>query len=35
MAVIVATLMIGLTLHRRVVRTMPGAELAAAEKLAE
>jgi len=35
MAVIVAALMIGLTLHRRVVRTMPGAELAAAEKLAE
>jgi len=35
MAVIVATLMIGLTLHRRAVRTMPGAELAAAEKLAE
>ncbi|HVS86908.1 MAG TPA: hypothetical protein VHF01_01660 [Candidatus Acidoferrum sp.] len=35
MAVIVATLMIGLTLHRRAVRTVPKAELAAAEKLAE
>jgi anti-sigma factor RsiW len=35
MAVIVATLMIGLTLHRRAVRTVPETELAAAEKLAE
>ena len=35
MAVIVATLMIGLTMHRRAVRTVPETELAAAEKLAE
>ena len=35
MAVIAAALTIGLTLHRRVVRTLPEAELAAAEKLAE
>ncbi len=35
MAVIVATLMIGLTFHRRAVRTVPETELAAAEKLAE
>lgn len=35
MAVIMAMLMIGLTLHRRAVRTVPEAELAAAEKLAE
>jgi anti-sigma factor RsiW len=35
MAVIVATLMIGLMLHRRAVRTVPETELAAAEKLAE
>jgi anti-sigma factor RsiW len=35
MAVLVATLMIGLTLHRRAERTVPETELAAAEKLAE
>lgn len=35
MAVIVAALMIGLTLHWRAIRTMPETELAAAEKLAE
>ncbi len=35
MAVIVATLMIGLTLHRRAVRSVPETELAAAQKLAE
>ncbi|GAC1620902.1 MAG: hypothetical protein PVS2B2_14750 [Candidatus Acidiferrum sp.] len=35
MAMLVATLMIGLTWHRRVVRTVPETELAAAEKLAE
>jgi hypothetical protein len=35
MAVTVATLMIGLTLHRRAVGTVPETELAAAEKLAE
>src|SRR5260370_31506400 len=35
MAVIVATLMIGLTLHRRAVRTVPETQLAAAEKLSE
>jgi len=35
MAVIVATLIVGLTLHRRAVRTVPETELAAAEKLAE
>ncbi len=34
-AVIVATLIVGLTLHRRAVRTVPETELAAAEKLAE
>ena len=34
MAVIVATLIIGLTLHRRAVRTVTETELAAAEKLA-
>jgi anti-sigma factor RsiW len=35
MAVIVATLLIDVTLHRRTVRTVPETELAAAEKLAE
>jgi anti-sigma factor RsiW len=35
MAVIVAMLMIGLTLHRRGVRTLPETELVAAKKLAE
>lgn len=35
MALMVVTLIIGLTLHRRAVRTVPEAELAAAEKLAE
>jgi anti-sigma factor RsiW len=34
-AVIAAALMIGLTLHRRAVGTVPKTELAAAEKLAE
>lgn len=35
MAVIVATLMIGLTLHRKAIRAVPNTELAAAQKLAE
>ena len=35
MAVIVATVMIGLTLHQRVVRTVPETEMAVAEKLAK
>jgi anti-sigma factor RsiW len=35
MAATVATLVIGLTLHRRAVRTVPETELAAAQKLAE
>jgi anti-sigma factor RsiW len=35
MAVTAAALIIGLTLHRRVVRSVPETELAAAEKLAE
>ena len=35
MAVIVAMLLIGLTMHRRAVRTVPETELAAAEKLVE
>ncbi len=35
MAVIVATLVVGLALHRRAVRTLPQTELAAAEKLAQ
>lgn len=35
LAVIAAALTIGLTLHRRVVRTVPKTDLAAAEKLAE
>ncbi len=35
MVAVVATLIIGLTSHRRAVRTVPETELAAAEKLAE
>jgi hypothetical protein len=35
MAMTVATLIVGLKLHRRVIRTVPENELAAAEKLAE
>jgi len=35
MAMTVAALIVGLTLHRRVIRTVPENELAAAEKLAE